>query len=203
MVFVAKREVAGWPLIGAAARVQKVVFVDRVRRQQTAGAVNDMAQRLAEGHPVVLFAEGTSSDGNRVLPFRSALIGAAETAGAQGARNGAAGTIMIQPAAICYTRQYGVPLNRGRRALVAWYGDLDFTPHMAQFMREGAVDAVVQFGTPVPAGEATDRKALARTLETSVRGMMASALRGSALTPAIPVTTTPQTAGIPFPAKTG
>src|SRR4029079_7958294 len=83
MVFVAKREVASWPLIGNAAKVQKVVFVDRMRRQQTPETNKEIAQRLAEGHPVVLFAEGTSSDGNRVLPFRSALIGAVETACAE------------------------------------------------------------------------------------------------------------------------
>jgi len=79
-VFVAKREVAGWPLFGLLARLNRSVFVERERRSKTAHVNREIAARLAEGDPVVLFAEGTSSDGNRVLPFRSSLIGAAQAA---------------------------------------------------------------------------------------------------------------------------
>ncbi|MBV9558825.1 MAG: 1-acyl-sn-glycerol-3-phosphate acyltransferase [Pseudolabrys sp.] len=174
MVFVAKREVSTWPLIGAAAKVQKVVFVDRVRRQQTGATVSEIGQRLAEGHPVVLFAEGTSSDGNRVLPFRSALIGGAEAA----CREAGLGEVTLQPMAMTYVSQNGVPMGRGKRPLVAWYGDLDFFPHMAAFMRGGIVDAVVSFGAPVAAGAEADRKSVAKSLETQVRAMLTGVLRG-------------------------
>ena len=173
MVFVAKREVSTWPLIGAAARVQKVVFVDRVRRHQTAATVSEIGQRLAEGHPVVLFAEGTSSDGNRVLPFRSALIGAVEAACIEAGL----GEVLLQPMAMTYTGQHGLPMGRQNRPLVAWYGDLDFVPHFAQFLRTGAVDAVVSFGAPVTADAVADRKLVAKMLEQTVRTMMAAALR--------------------------
>ncbi|MGE0563311.1 MAG: lysophospholipid acyltransferase family protein [Pseudolabrys sp.] len=172
MVFVAKREVSGWPLIGAAARVQKVVFVDRERRQQTGNAVSEIAARLAEGHPVVLFAEGTSSDGNRVLPFRTALIGAAsavrETSGITG--------LALQPMSISYPGLAGLPMQRAQRPRVAWYGDLDFVPHLKDFIRRNDVDAVVSFGPPIAAD--SDRKTLARTLETTVRRMTVGVLRG-------------------------
>ena len=80
VVFVAKREVASWPLFGLLAKLQRSVFVDRSRRHKTREVNSEIAQRLAEGDPVVLFGEGTSSDGNRVLPFRTALIGAARDA---------------------------------------------------------------------------------------------------------------------------
>jgi lyso-ornithine lipid O-acyltransferase len=80
VVFVAKREVNSWPLFGLLARLQRSVFVDRERRLATVDANVEIAARLAEGDPVVLFAEGTSSDGNRVLPFRSSLVGAAHAA---------------------------------------------------------------------------------------------------------------------------
>ena len=173
MVFVAKREVSGWPLIGAAARVQKVVFVDRERRQQTGNTVNEMAERLAEGHPVVLFAEGTSSDGNRVLPFRTALVGAASAM-----RDDAAlGGLVLQPMSICYPGLAGLPMARAQRPRVAWYGDLDFLPHLKDFIRRNDVDAVVTFGTPVAATAGQDRKALARTLEGTVRRMTVNTLR--------------------------
>ena len=90
---------------------------------------------------MVLFAEGTSSDGNRVLPFRSALLGAVEEV----ASRGDAGSILIQPMAITYTGQHGIPMGRQRRPLVAWYGDLDFMPHIKAFIERGAVDAVVSY----------------------------------------------------------
>jgi 1-acyl-sn-glycerol-3-phosphate acyltransferase len=176
MVFVAKRDVAGWPLIGAAARAQKVVFVDRERRQQTGNTVNEMAQRLSEGHPVVLFAEGTSSDGNRVLPFRTALIGAAAAA-----RDDAAiTTLALQPLSICYPGLGGLPMGRAQRPRVAWYGDLDFLPHLKDFIRRNDVDAVVSFGPPVTVAADHDRKTTARTLETAVRQMTVGTLRGRA-----------------------
>lgn len=173
MVFVAKREVASWPLIGAAAKVQKVIFVDRMRRQQTPETNKEIAQRLAEGHPVVLFAEGTSGDGNRVLPFRSALIGAVETACAEARL----GEVAIQPMSICYTAQQGLPTTRTDQPLVAWYGDLDFFPHFAAFIRRGAVTVTVSFGALINCTAATDRKLLAKELETDVRRMTVNALR--------------------------
>jgi lyso-ornithine lipid O-acyltransferase len=173
MVFVAKREVASWPLIGAAARVQKVVFVDRLRRQQTAEAIGQIARRLSEGHSVVLFAEGTSGDGNRVLPFRSALIGAVEAACGEADL----GEVLLQPMSICYTAQYGVPLARSGQPLVAWYGDLDFFPHFAAFLRRGVVDVAVSFGEPVSADARADRKRVTKELEAAVRRMTAAAHR--------------------------
>lgn len=172
MVFVAKREVASWPLIGWAARVQKVVFVDRGRRQQTADSVRAISQRLADGHAVVLFAEGTSGDGNRVLPFRSALVGAVEAA----CNEAKLGEVLLQPMSICYTAQTGLPMTRNDQPLVAWYGNLDFFPHFAHFIKRGAVDVTVSFGKPMTAAAGVDRKAITQELETAVRSMMVAAL---------------------------
>src|SRR6185369_3646099 len=111
VAFVAKREVRDWPLVGITAELQRTVFVDRTRRHQTPESVSQIVKRLAGGTSVVLFAEGTSSDGNRVLPFRSALLGAVEEV----ASRGDAGSILIQPMAITYTGQYGIPMGRQRR----------------------------------------------------------------------------------------
>src|SRR5450755_1968214 len=72
VVFVAKSEVANWPVFGLFAKLQRSVFVDRNRRHKTADVNSEIARRLAGGDPVVLFGEGTSSDGNRVLAFRTA-----------------------------------------------------------------------------------------------------------------------------------
>ncbi len=174
VAFVAKREVARWPLVGITARMQRTVFVDRARRHQAADAVKQIVARLASGTSVVLFAEGTSSDGNRVLPFRSALVGAVEEAAKRGG-------ILIQPMSICYTGQHGIPMGRQDRPLVAWYGDLDFMPHIKAFIAQGAVDAVVAYGEPVAADGTADRKAMAKTLEGAVRAITVAVLRGRPL----------------------
>ena len=173
VAFVAKREVADWPLVGIAARLQRTVFVDRARRHQTGRTVGAMVKRLIEGTSVVLFAEGTSSDGNRVLPFRSALVGAVDEAAAYGA-----GAIQIQPMSVGYTGQQGIPMGRQNRPLVAWYGDLNFMPHFKTFVARGAVDAVVSYGEPFTADGATDRKTMTKRLEGDVRRLNAATLRG-------------------------
>jgi lyso-ornithine lipid O-acyltransferase len=173
IAFVAKTEVGSWPLVGATARIQRTVFVDRSRRQQTGDAIAEIVARLASGTSVVLFAEGTSSDGNRVLPFRSALIGAVKEAGSR-AESG----ILIQPMSICYTGLNGIPMGRQHRPTVAWYGDLDFMPHIKAFIERGAVDAVVSYGEPVAADGTADRKAMTRSLEGAVRTITSMTLRG-------------------------
>jgi 1-acyl-sn-glycerol-3-phosphate acyltransferase len=176
VAFVAKREVASWPLVGITAKMQRTVFVDRTRRHQAAEAVSEIVKRLASGTSVVLFAEGTSSDGNRVLPFRSALLGAVERAAAQEHAD-----ILIQPMSIAYTNLHGIPMGRQHRPLVAWYGDLDFVPHIREFIARGAVDAVVAYGEPVPVDGAIDRKAMTRKLEGAVRRLTVAALNGRPL----------------------
>src|SRR5882672_9764529 len=154
IAFVAKSEIAHWPVVGTAARSQRTVFVDRARRHQTNQAIGEIVKRLTGGTSVVLFAEGTSSDGNRVLPFRSALVGAVDEAAA----HGGADAIQIQPMSIGYTGQQGIPMGRQHRPLVAWYGDHDFMPHIKTFIARGAVDAVVTYGEPVAADGTADRK---------------------------------------------
>ena len=173
IAYVSKSEVARWPMVGTAAKSQRTVFVDRSRRHQTGDAIAEIVHRLASGTSVVLFAEGTSSDGNRVLPFRSALVGAVKEASAR-AESG----ILIQPMSICYTGLNGIPMGRQHRPTVAWYGDLDFMPHIKAFIARGAVDAVVSYGEPVAADGTADRKAMTRSLEGAVRKITSDTLRG-------------------------
>ena len=175
VAFVAKSEVRKWPVVGIVAHLQRTVFVDRQRRQQTGDAIGDMVQRLSENVPVVLFAEGTSSDGNHVLPFRSALIGAVRDAGAHASLRD---RIVIQPMSICYTGVQGLPLGRQHRPLTAWCGDLDLMPHLSALVRRGGIDAVVTFGEPLAAQADSDRKHLTRHLEETVRRITAYTLRG-------------------------
>jgi len=174
VVFVAKSEIARWPFFGILARLQRSVFVERDRRHKT-GAVNaEIAQRLAEGDPVLLFGEGTAGDGNRVLPFRTALIGAA---GAALAADDA--PVWIQPLSIAYVSQQGIALGRHLRPRAAWYGKMGLAPHIRGIVRTGAIDVAVTWGEPIRFDGVTGRKELARALETAIRSLTVAALRAN------------------------
>ena len=110
---------------------------------------------------MVLFAEGSTSDGNLIMPFKSTLFGAAEMA----IRGGAADTVYIQPVAITYMRVHGMPMGRQHRPLAAWIGDSDLVPHFGAMLREGAIDVDVHFGEPVAFDAGSDRKAVTRQME--------------------------------------
>ncbi len=172
--FVSKAEVAKWPIFGTFARLQRTVFVDRTRRSDTGRVAGEIAQRLADGDAMVLFAEGTSGDGNHILPFRSALIGAARHAitGSDSDR------VWIQPMSVAYTRLHGIPMGRQFRPMAAWYGDMDMVPHLWAILREAAIDVEITWGEPIPFDPGSDRKGVAQFAETSVRRMTGDALLG-------------------------
>jgi 1-acyl-sn-glycerol-3-phosphate acyltransferase len=161
--FIAKSEIEGWPVVGHLARLQQSVFIDRKRRKATAEVNHAVAHRLAKGEAIVLFAEGTTGDGNRILPFRSSLVGAARSA----VTDAATGKINLQPLAITYVRRNGLPIGRRERPEVAWYGDMDLAPHLALFARKGPLDAVVVWGEPIPFNG--DRKQATAAAEKAVR----------------------------------
>src|SRR6202140_326487 len=176
VVFVAKSEVAGWPLLGWLAKLQRTVFINRQARHQTGAATREIAGRLLGGDAVVLFAEGTSSDGVRVLPFRSSLVGAVHHA--LGATTNHT-HVIVQPMSLAYVGFGGVPMGRGLRERVAWYGDADLIPHLLHVLASGAVDVTVTWGEATAYDMSADRKAIAREAEKSVRRMTAAALRAA------------------------
>jgi lyso-ornithine lipid O-acyltransferase len=176
VVFVAKSEVAGWPVFGWLARLQRTIFINRQARHQTGAATREIAGRLLGGDAVVLFAEGTSSDGIRVLPFRSALVGAVHHALGAGTPHT---HVTVQPMSLAYVSLSGLRMGRGLREQVAWYGDADLVPHLLSVLASGAVDVTVSWGEAVAYDMSADRKAIARDAEFSVRRMTAAALRGA------------------------
>ncbi|MBN9077377.1 MAG: 1-acyl-sn-glycerol-3-phosphate acyltransferase [Rhizobiales bacterium 65-79] len=171
--FVAKADMAKWPGIGWLCKMQRTVFVERERRGRSGDQVNEIGARLAAGDPMVLFAEGTTSDGNLLKPFNSTLFGAAKMALAAAPE----GKVFIQPVAIAYTRLHGMPLGRDKRGHVAWIGDQDLLPHVVTLLRDGALDAEVRFGEPVEFNAASKRKEAAQRIEENVREMFVSAIR--------------------------
>lgn len=168
--FIAKSEVNSWPFFGTLARLQRTVFVTRTRRTETGMARAAIAQRLAEGDVLVLFPEGTSNDGNAVLPFKSALLSAADTLLADGTK------VPVQPVSTAYVARQGIPMGRENRPLYAWYGDMELVPHLWEALKAGPLDVIVQFHPPLPA---MDRKELAKIAWETVRKGQASALAGN------------------------
>jgi 1-acyl-sn-glycerol-3-phosphate acyltransferase len=164
--FIAKSEVASWPVIGHFARLQRSVFIDRGRRKATAEVNSAVAHRLAGGDAIVLFAEGTTGDGLRLLPFRSSLVGAAQAALAD------TEAVRIQPLAIAYPRRNGLPVTRRERPGIAWYGDMELAPHLRIFLKEGPLDAVVIWGEPFRFDG--DRKAATARAEAEIRAALRS-----------------------------
>ncbi len=158
--FIAKREVASWPVFGLLAKLQRSIFIDRERRQKSGAANSEIAARLIAGDAIVLFAEGTSSDGKDVLPFRSALIGSA----AQACERLPAGMVFVQPLSVVYT-------GEGRK-IAPWHGDMDLLPHLVRVLRVPKVDAVLHWGEPIPYFVQSDRKQIAKKLEGDVRALM-------------------------------
>ena len=160
--FVAKSEVAHWPVIGAFARLHGTIFVDRARRTDTRRTAGEMSARIAKGGPVLLFAEGTSGIGTHVLPFRTALMGAAGAALGEGAK--------IQPLAIAYTKISGLPLSRPERRQIAWIGDMGIGDNLGAILGSGPKEVTLAFGAPIQADG--DRKQIAGQAENSVRRML-------------------------------
>jgi len=168
--FVAKAEIAGWPLFGLLAKLQRCVFVER--RGVRAGEQRDqLRQRLDARHNIVLFPEGTSHDGNWVRPFKTALFAAAEHV-VDGA------PVTVQPVSVAYTRFDGYPLGRTFRPFYAWYGDMEMMSHMFQALGIGTLTVEVQFHEPVTLAQFASRKELASHCYQTVAQGLAEANAG-------------------------
>lgn len=177
--FVAKSEVQSWPLFGTLAKLQETVFVDRTRRTATGEARDSIRRRILQGDTLVLFPEGTSNDGNRVLPFKSALMGAAESVIGKTA-SGNEEFVPVQPVSLAYVGLHGMPMGRENRPHFAWFGDMELVGHLWESLKTGPIDVVVEFHPAMTIDGAGGRKALAAEAERLVRAGQCAALSGTA-----------------------
>lgn len=166
--FIAKSDVADWGMVGRLATLGRTVYVERARRSSTGAQRDAIAERLMAGDSLILFPEGTNSDGTGVLPFKSALF--AVTDGVPEAR--------IQPVTIAYTRVNGMPVTRMRLPDLAWVGDTELLPHVIGFMGLGRVTAEIRFHAAVRASDFADRKALAQHCHTVIAQAYRAMQRG-------------------------
>ncbi len=146
--FVSKSEVAGWAGIGVLARAVGTVFIAR-KPTEAAEHARLLAGRLAAGHRLLFFPEGTSSDARRVLPFKPALFAAFF---ADGLRD----EMSVQPVTVVYRAPPGLDAR-----FYGWWGDMEFAPHLLQVLARPGGSVDVMFHAPVAVRDFADRKALA------------------------------------------
>lgn len=168
--FVAKAEVSGWPLIGFLAKMQNTIFVER-RSVKAEQQRNVLRAELEKIRSLIVFPEGTSTDGLKVLPFKSSLFSIAEEG------QGEIG-LMVQPVSVVCTCLDGLPITRGWRSLYAWYGDMTLVPHLWNVLKLGNFTVDVIFHPAVKPASFPDRKALSQYCHDEVARGIQQCLKG-------------------------
>jgi 1-acyl-sn-glycerol-3-phosphate acyltransferase len=174
LAFVAKQEVSRWFFVGLMADLQKTIYVDRTRRSDAGRTARQMGQHMADGNAVLLFAEGQSDIGTHVLPFRSALVGAAQHA----MEAAGASEVAIQPVTVAYTRLQGLPVSRNERSMIAWIKSKSVGQNIRDILGGPVKDVTIAFGTPLPLTANDNRKRVTKTAENQVRAMLVALNRG-------------------------
>ena len=153
--FIAKSEISKWPWFGFLAVLQRTVFIKRDRAEAAAQKV--MLQEVARSkRNLIMFAEGTTSDGIRVLPFKSSLFSIADD------------MKYVQPLTIKFTALDGLPPGRTFQPVYGWYGDMELVSHLSAMLMHGELKVDVYCHQPIATG-ALPRKALAAKAEDAVR----------------------------------
>jgi len=148
--FVAKKEIESWPLFGGLSHMAGTLFLDRERRSDTQRVGGELEERLASGTVVVLFPEGTSSDGTEVLPFRSSLFEPALSSGAP-----------LTPAHVSYHAAGAEVATE-----IAYWGEMQMLPHVMNLLGKPEIAATVRFGQS--SSPLQDRKQTAMAMREAV-----------------------------------
>lgn len=152
--FIAKREVSGWPVFGFLSNMQQTAFIDR-SRHAAARETETIAARIRAGARMILFPEGTSSDGRRILPFRSPFFACIDGIPEE--------EITVQPLGISLRTVCGrPPQNADDFDHYAWHGDMDLAPHLWRVLKTPGMTVSLYIHAPLPAGTKKCRKTLAQ-----------------------------------------
>ncbi|HVE22120.1 MAG TPA: lysophospholipid acyltransferase family protein [Acidocella sp.] len=165
--FVAKGAIDRWPFINWLARLGRTVFVSR-NRDTVSAEQAQLEVRMAAGDNIILFPEGTTSDGVRILRFSTSFLALAETEAQP----------YVQPVTIVYDTLDGFPVRRHERPDISWYGDMDLASHYARLGRRRHLHATIILDEAIAPGTYANRKALTAALEERVAHNAASLRQG-------------------------
>ncbi|MDD9909024.1 MAG: lysophospholipid acyltransferase family protein [Ahrensia sp.] len=166
--FVAKADMRDWPFFGLLARLQRTVFVRREERRSAGQQADMIAERMAAREVMVLFPEGTTSDGNVLLPFKTPLFEAAKRAIIRAQVGGA----VVQPCAIDYSQLHGLSIGRAERPHIAWPGEIGLEESLINVVATGALDVTVHIGASIELSEQSNRKIIASEAAAALREML-------------------------------
>ena len=165
--FIAKNEISNWPIIGNLSKVGNTIFINRnLSFLKTNKSI--ILDYISRGDNVILFPEGTTSDGIRVLSFKSSLLASLEQK-----------NIIIQPIVINYISINGLPLNRWLKPIIAWYGDMDFKPHLINILKLFSIKVKITFLPPLNGKDFTNRKHMTYTLHRAIDSFYSKELNKS------------------------
>lgn len=167
--FIAKSEVAGWPILGFLARFQNTLFFKRDPRHAMS-QIDVMRQHLHNGQSLILFPEGTSTLGTDVLPFKSSLFNAADDPEAK---------VAIQPVTISYSRCRQQPMTAETRERFAWIIPMPFFSHFIAALGMGRCEVNVHYHAPVKLTDFESRKECAQHCGTQVRQQLSEILEST------------------------
>jgi len=164
--FVARADIKEWPILGKLAQIGDTIFVERLKK--TVSLEKDVIEKtINNGEKVILFPEGTTSDGNRVLDFKSSLMSSVENK-----------DYIVQPVVISYHGINGVPLTRWLKPIIAWYGDMEFKTHLINLIGLSSISAKVKFLSPINSKDFNDRKSMTNFLQNVINNSYSKNING-------------------------
>jgi len=154
-VFVAKQEVASWPLLGRLSRFAGTIFVDRGSKMSALTTFQVIESRLTSDISVILFPEGTTNNGTDILAFKSSFF-----------KIPAEKNRPVQPVSLIYSHIDGKPVGEHEKDSIAWYGNMSLFPHLWNILGMRSIDVGVRFN-PVIHGSTTPGSAKTRKIISS------------------------------------
>jgi 1-acyl-sn-glycerol-3-phosphate acyltransferase len=132
ILFVSKREVKRWPIVGQWNVLCGTIFINRQRKEEVGSLIEEMTLKLRQEANILLFPEGTSTDGQKLLPFQTVPLAAPLRSRS-----------IIVPATITYKNIDDDPVTAANRDLICWYGDMDFVSHFWKLLALHSVEVLV------------------------------------------------------------
>lgn len=163
IVFVSKREVKKWPIVGQWNVLCGTIFINRQRKNEVGALVREMTRKLRQEANILLFPEGTSTNGEKMLPFQTAPLAAPLRSRS-----------IIVPVTLAYTTIDEQPVTAVNRDFVYWYGDMDFVTHFWDLLGRRGVEVLVTLQPKIEcfryADNSAGRKKLAEDCYNRVLG---------------------------------